>query len=277
LIRSAADWSCRQIRAVRNESGDAVASRGSGRIGYSAGTGGRSHASSLSVPNPEQPLPHTKIGVLGGTFNPIHSGHVHLAVRAQRIFQLSSVHFVAAALPPHKPLEGLLSLEHRYAMLCLATSGRPGFLPSLAELDPPVSPYSIDTLAKIARSAGVEGSSLYFIGGGDSLAEVSGWRESRQLLSTYNFVFAVRPGFQLPTIAQCLPADLLPRVVDLRAKRFLPGKRHGVPAIFIVDVSARRVSSSQVRRLSAAGRDVGRLVPARVREYILKLHPYGER
>jgi nicotinate-nucleotide adenylyltransferase len=221
-------------------------------------------------------LPQSKIGVLGGTFNPIHSGHIHLAVRVQRLFGLSAVHFVAAALPPHKPHRELLSLEHRYAMLCLATSGRPGLVPSLIELEPPASPYSIDTLAKIARAAGTAGSSLYFIAGGDSLAEVAGWRDSQRLLSSYNFVFAHRPGFSLLAPAQCLPAALLARVVDLRGGSTAVPLRSKRPAIFIADVAARRVSSSQVRSLAAAGRDLGRLVPAPVREYILKLNLYGE-
>jgi len=222
-------------------------------------------------------LPQKKIGVLGGTFNPIHHGHIHLAARVQRLFGLSAVHFVASALPPHKSHENLVRLEHRYAMICLATSGRAAFVPSLAELDPPASPFSIDTLGKIARTAGTDGTSIYFIAGGDSLAEVAGWRDSRRLLSTYNFVFAVRPGFPLSAPGRCLPPGLADRVVDLRGRSSPCSVRPAEPSIFLVDVAARRVSSSEVRALASAGRDTTRLVPAQVRNYILKLNLYGER
>ena len=222
-------------------------------------------------------MPQTKIGVLGGTFNPIHSGHIHLANRVRRLFGLSSVHFVTAALPPHKPHRDLLALEHRYAMVCLATSGQPGFIPSLIELERPQSPYSIDTLAKISRTAGTDASSIYFIAGADSLAEVSGWHESGRLLTTYNFVFAARPGFLASPPGDCLPAGLERRVIDLRPPGATVPGRGKRPAIFVVEVAARRVSSSEIRALAAAGRDIGRLVPAPVREYILKLNLYGER
>ena len=79
-------------------------------------------------------------------------------------------------------------------MVSLATSGLEGYLPSLVELEPPASPYTIETLAKLARRFGVTGKELYFLAGGDSLLEVTGWHNSATLLLSYNFVFVMRPG-----------------------------------------------------------------------------------
>ncbi len=225
----------------------------------------------------------TRLGVLGGSFNPVHFGHLHIAQCTREIFNFSQILFVVASVPPHKPAQDLIPLTHRYAMVCLATSGCPGFIPSLVELEPPASPYSVETLAKLERQYGVTGRDLYFIAGGDSLLEVSGWNRSEALLQEYNFVFIMRPGVNPPDLSAILPRAAFARVVDYRG---VPSDklRHRLAAeldapacrIFLVDAEAPDIAASQIRRLASMGRGIGHLVPAPVDEYISKLHLYGE-
>ncbi len=224
----------------------------------------------------------TRLGVLGGTFNPIHLGHLHLAQCATRLFGLDLVYFVVAAAPPHKRLQNLIPLAHRYAMVSLATAGTPSFVPSLIELDPPESPFSIHTLEKFTRLN--PGKSIYFLAGGDSLAEVSTWRESGKLLTSYNFVFVTRPGCDSFKTDSVLPAEAIPSVRNLaglgprqlrrriRIEESTPGSK-----LFIVDVGALDISASQIRRLASCGKGIRFFVPAAVHEYLQKTHLYGER
>ena len=92
-----------------------------------------------------------RIGVLGGTFNPVHNGHLHIARNIQEFFALKQVHFVVATTPPHKSLEDLIPFNHRYAMVSLAVAGVSSFIPSLVELEPEASPFSIDTMDKLSQ------------------------------------------------------------------------------------------------------------------------------
>lgn len=222
-----------------------------------------------------------RIGVLGGTFNPIHLGHLHIAREIQRIFSLSQVHFVVATAPPHKASEGLIAFVHRYAMVSLATAGVASFVPSLIELEPESSAFSIDTLRKLERRLGPR-CVLYFIAGGDSLAEVKSWRESDRLLTSHNFIFAVRPGTGPLNPEDVLPEPASGLVQDLT--RIEPVQIQGiieengdVKRIYILDVQAPDISATQIRERVSSGEDIRRMVPEPVQEYIRKLHPYGGR
>jgi nicotinate-nucleotide adenylyltransferase len=229
-------------------------------------------------------LVRARIGVLGGTFNPIHAGHVQLALSALDLFRFSRIHFVVAATPPHKPTVDLLPLPHRYAMVSLATAGHPRFLPSLIELDPPASPYSIDTMRKMARVEGCSPSSLLFIAGGDSLSEVGEWKESRKLLSTFGCVFVSRPGVPRIDPREVLPAAVHPRVWDLRglsggalSSAIRCGLDGDESRIVLIDAAARNVSSSDIRRRVSEGKRFRHLLPPAVFNYINKTGLYGDR
>jgi nicotinate-nucleotide adenylyltransferase len=224
-----------------------------------------------------------RIGVLGGTFNPIHFGHLHIARDIQRLFSLSQVHFVVATAPPHKPLEGLIAFTHRYAMVSLAVAGVPSFIPSLIELEPQASPFSVDTMHKLSRYLGRDRGILYFIAGGDSLLEVNSWRESESLLTSYNFVFVMRPGTARVDPGDVLPERALARVRDLtgltriRMRRRIAEENADENRIYLVDIGAPDISATRIRTLASSGKPVHRMVPGPVREYIRKLHLYGER
>ena len=228
-------------------------------------------------------MDRVQLGVLGGTFNPIHFGHLHVARSVQRLFSLSEVRFVVAARPPHKPLDDLVPLMHRYAMVCLATAGEPSFIPSLVELEPPASSFSVDTMSKLARQFARAHGRPYFIAGGDSLLEVKSWRNSERLLTSYNFIFAMRPGAAPVNPRDVLPSKAVPRVRDLTGlektgiRRVIAEEGAAENRIYIVDVDAPDISATQIRERASAGKPIRRFVPGLVREYINKLHLYGGR
>lgn len=222
-----------------------------------------------------------RIGVFGGTFNPIHLGHLHVAGEIQRLFSLSQVHFVVAGSPPHKGQDRVIPFAHRYAMVALATAGTESFIPSMIELEPEASPFSIDTMAKMARRTGPD-DKLYFIAGGDSFSEVKTWKESEALLTSYNFVFASRPGTGPLDPRGSLPGKAAELVVDLTGRaaasvRQSAGAQDAAPRIYVVDVGAPDISATRIRQLCSLGKPIERMVPESVREYIRKLHLYGGR
>ena len=219
--------------------------------------------------------------MLGGTFDPIHLGHLHIARQVQRLFSLTEVHFVVASTPPHKRLENLIPFSHRYSMVSLATSGLASFIPSMVELEPQASPFSIDTVDKLWLRFPRERAVLYFIAGGDSLLEVKSWRESERLLTLCNFVFVLRPGTAAINPGAVLPDSAAERVVDLsglgpvQARRRIESDAKGEFKIYVVDIDAPDISATAIRNLAGSGRSIRRLVPANVGEYIHKLHLYG--
>lgn len=224
-----------------------------------------------------------RLGVFGGTFNPIHLGHIHVARSVQQLFDLSRIYFVVATTPPHKPGIDLAPFVHRYAMVSLAAACSSRFVPSTAELESPASPFSIDTMNKFASRCG-NAAGLYFIAGGDSLLEVEGWHRGEQLLGEYNFVFVLRPGTPLGD-----PRDILPRCYASRVRDFRGMGRRKTQEqlrleqsarsrrIFVVDVDAPDISASRIRQLAASGRRFASLLPVAVVQYIRKLRLYGER
>jgi len=222
------------------------------------------------------------IGVFGGTFNPIHRGHLHAAKSVQSLFELSRVYFVVSSVPPHKREEELLPFAHRYAMTALAVEKEISFIPSMAEMDNEQSPYTIDTMDKLARVE--KQNRLFFIAGGDSLLEVASWHESERLLAEYNFIFVKRPWDGPIDAEKCLPADAFRRTLDLtgldraRIKKKIAGESKDENRIYIVDAKAPDISSTKIRDLLAAKggeRAVRRMLLPAVRVYIRKLHLYG--
>jgi nicotinate-nucleotide adenylyltransferase len=223
------------------------------------------------------------VGVLGGTFNPVHFGHLHIAKSIQKIFSLSQVRFVVATTPPHKLPEGLIPFNHRYAMVSLAVAGTSSFIPSMIELEPQASPFSVDTMDKLACCLALEKESFYFIAGGDSLMEVKSWRASEKLLTSYNFVFAMRPGVRLTDLAEILPENAMGRVRNLtglgpvQLRREIAKERSKENRIYVVDVDAPDISATRIRNRVSSGKSIQRVVPQPVCEYIRKLDLYGAR
>ncbi len=163
------------------------------------------------------------IGLFGGSFDPIHHGHLALARAAKERCDLSRIYFVPANVPPHKQKQPLASYFHRYAMVVLATVGEKAFVPSLLEAPgspprctagksrspDPAANYSIDTVRRLKQSL-KKIDKLFFLIGMDAFADIAKWREPEALLRECEFIVASRPGYSLADVANALPEKLRP-------------------------------------------------------------------
>jgi nicotinate-nucleotide adenylyltransferase len=213
-----------------------------------------------------------RIGLFGGTFDPIHLGHLAVARAAERRFHLDRVIFIPVGHPPHKPASELPPFEHRFAMVALACAGYPRFVVSLAEsgydgAEPRVC-YSVDTVRLFREQFKLPGDHLYFIVGADSFLDLPAWRDYETLLDLCDFAVASRPGFRTDTLRQVIPERLLPpsSVVapDSRAIALLHTTVH------LLNSVESRVSATEVRHRLERGRGIHGLVPPKVEEYIIK-------
>lgn len=214
-----------------------------------------------------------RIGVYGGTFDPLHVGHFRIAEALLDAFGFDQLLFVPAYVPPHKRGIEISTPYHRYAMIALATEHLPRMLVSPIELEAPTRPYTIETLGRLKESH--PGADLFFIMGGDSFAEIDIWREYERLLREYRIVVAVRPGQGRESDLKAhLPPELQERVMDLRGQK-RPQETHlREPHIFLTDYVFEDVSATQVRKAVAGGKSINHLVPTEVARYIAKYRLY---
>ncbi|HEU4432276.1 MAG TPA: nicotinate-nucleotide adenylyltransferase [Pyrinomonadaceae bacterium] len=195
-----------------------------------------------------------RIALYGGTFDPVHTGHIEIARRVSELFEIEKVLFIPAQVAPHKIGKPVTEPIHRYAMLALATQNEPRLSISTFELDAPDRRYTVDTVEHFQTALG-DSAELFFIMGADSWSEIRTWREWERLLKTINHIVVTRPGHD----------------VD----KTLPNSEARVS---FTDAVMKDVSSSGIRRLAAAGRyeELAQLVPAPVAEYIRKYELYRD-
>jgi nicotinate-nucleotide adenylyltransferase len=218
-----------------------------------------------------------KLAVLGGTFDPVHLGHLAIAHAAVEKFGLDLVYFVPASVPPHKRGRPLTEFQHRFAMLALATAENQRFVPSLLEANSAHPNYSIETVRRL-KSTLEPSDKLYFLIGVDAFMEIASWKQPVELLSECDFVVANRPGHSLQDIAKALPEPLR----SANAVRPGTGQHESTiqlpsTAIHLLDNVDQPISSTQIR--AAAHKSTGQLgqdVPRLVAEYIRKEHLYLE-
>jgi nicotinate-nucleotide adenylyltransferase len=231
-----------------------------------------------------------RIALYGGTFDPVHIGHVEIARRVSQLFEIEKVVFIPAQMAPHKIGRPVTEPIHRYAMLALATQNDPQLSVSTFELDAPDRRYTVDTIAHFQRTLGNE-TELFFIMGADSWSEITTWREWERLLTMTNHIVVTRPGYE-PTTTHVVAVG--ERIVDLRTSLECGGlaplsPRSGVseskgapapptPKIFFTDVVMKDVSATRIRRLASEGRtdELTELLPEPVLEYIKKYGIYRE-
>ncbi|MCE9615438.1 MAG: nicotinate-nucleotide adenylyltransferase [Lentisphaerae bacterium] len=194
----------------------------------------------------------SRIGILGGTFNPIHVGHLILAQSALETFELSTVLFIPCATPPHKSATDLLPGKHRLAMIERAIEWNPFFESSDQELQRPGISYAVDTVATLSRQ--YPDASLFFIIGADTLRELHKWRQIYDLLAICRFITFGRPGAELASVATA-DLGLDPPWPD-RLRKDLTVGRH-------IDIS-----STDIRYRVAEGLSIRYLVPPEVEMYI---------
>lgn len=185
---------------------------------------------------------------MGGTFDPIHYGHLLMAEEARQAFALDRVVFVPNGRPAHKKVYAVSSPEDRYAMTLLATASNPYFRCSRMEVERPGTSYTIDTLRAI-RATHPDLDALYFITGADAVLEILTWHEYDRLTEECRFIAVTRPGFVLERMRDVVSAEFLNRV------SFLP-----IPAL--------EISSTDIRRRVREGRSVKYLTPEAVEDYV---------
>jgi nicotinate-nucleotide adenylyltransferase len=214
-----------------------------------------------------------RIAIYGGTFDPVHSGHLEIARRVSHVFAIDEFLFVPAMMAPHKQDRAVTPALHRYAMLALATREDPTLGISSFELDGPGRQYTVDTLSHFSSLFGTT-VDLFFVMGADSWAEITSWREWRRLLTLTNLIVVTRPGYEISGTPETGTAA---NIVDLRGvseKASIAGT--GLPKVFLTDAVMRDVSATAIR--NAANQDdsekLKRLVPLEVAEYIRKYRLY---
>ena len=230
------------------------------------------------------------IGLFGGTFDPIHHGHLALARAAKERYELGRVYFVPANIPPHKQKLPLAHYVHRYAMVVLATMGEKGFLPSLLEAPgaipavpgkspprEPVANYSIDTVRRLKESL-KKIDRLFFLIGMDAFADIAKWREPEALLRECEFIVASRPGYSLADVANALPERLRPARAVSQPFANQPAKGDLVlrgATVHLLENVHQPVSATAIRDAVVAKKALRKYVDAGVEEYIRKQGLYG--
>ena len=220
--------------------------------------------------------------MFGGTFDPIHVGHLAVAREALQRFQLDCIHFIPAGVPPHKHRHA--PFAERLAMVALACAGEPRFVPSSVEAPAPgKKSYSILTVRRFRRELGY-GANLYFLIGADAFLTIRQWQQWRALLDAMNFVVISRPGFDLARVETVLPPDW--------KRRGTPRDPHGIEyrlkktSVYVVSGVWEPVSGTDIRAaLAPAGRSLTKYgpnkadghLPATVAEYLKKTGLYARK
>lgn len=197
-----------------------------------------------------------RLGILGGTFDPIHCGHLVAAEYAREACQLDQIIFIPSARPPHKDLHQVLDSRHRYAMVELAVEDNPDFAVSALEIERQGLSYTVDTIATYLRQ--FPQAEIFFIIGVDALRFINTWKNVERLAQICTFIVVTRPGCQLNRVDECFRA-----VPDLIWQQmiFIP-----VPGVLI--------SSTDLRERIAAGKTIKYLVPPAVEQYIVNHNLY---
>ena len=205
-----------------------------------------------------------KVGLLGGTFDPVHNGHLQLGDRVLENYNLDKILFIPASTPPHKN-EAVSAVGHRLQMLKLAISGNRRFDYSEIEISRQKVSYTFDTIQEL-KSCGGTGVLYHFIIGYDALSEIETWYRWQDLLVVTNFIVAVRPGFSLKEIEQLLERNgFSPE--DGGADRWI-GEQTGNEILFLAGEIAD-ISSTEIRSRIASRNPWADLVPPLVADYII--------
>ena len=195
-----------------------------------------------------------RLGLMGGTFDPIHQGHLVTAEAVRSGFQLDKVIFVPSGQPPHKADKEITQKEHRYIMTELATVTNPFFKVSRVEFDREGFSYSADTVTYFRDKMDADGE-VYFITGADAIMEIFTWKKLDELFARCTFIAATRPGF--------MPERMMERLEVRLAPEYLK-------KVIAMEVPAMAISSTDIRDRVARGRSIKYLLPETVEQYILK-------
>lgn len=208
-----------------------------------------------------------RIGILGGTLDPIHCGHLAAAVAARDAFDLLEILVIPSHVPPHRATEPMASPYHRFAMAALAVSGVAGLTASDDELRMEGPSYTADTLQR-QHARGLRPSQIFFITGADAFAEIATWKRYPEVLDLANFVVVSRPGHQIDTLAERLPS-----LAGRMQASASAGSGSG-PSIYLLQAPTPDVSSTALRARLRRGEPVNGMVPPLVETHILQHRLY---
>lgn len=212
-----------------------------------------------------------KLGVLGGTFDPVHAGHLYLGAYTREYLELDRVLFMVAKAPPHKQTKPVTDSYHRYAMTVLALQDSPAFFASRLELHREGPSYTIDTLNVL--NSQFPDSQICFIAGSDSLKEVHLWKDCDKLFKRYSLVFVQRPGAKVNLDRLELASEIrqLLRTVPSREKQeIIPGES------YLLDIEPPAISSTQLRDQIGSNKKISSdLISPAVHRYAEKYQIYG--
>jgi nicotinate-nucleotide adenylyltransferase len=204
-----------------------------------------------------------RVGLFGGTFNPIHWGHLRGGEEIREAFGLQEVIFIPAAIPPHKVTEEVIEARHRLEMVKLAIITNPYFSISSVELERQGNSYSIDTLQYFRER---DEDAFFFILGRDAFVEIETWKDFQRLFSLSNFVVMTRPGFGKAPLPAQLPEALMSVFqYDQEVKAWIHTSGH---TLYFKEITLLDISSTKVRELVKKGESVKYLIPAEVEAYI---------
>jgi nicotinate-nucleotide adenylyltransferase len=215
------------------------------------------------------------IGLFGGTFDPIHRGHLNVARAAAKRFRLREIWFVPADIPPHKQKTPITSFFHRYSMVALALADEHDFLPSLLEAPEPEAhmerhpSYSYDTVRKVKEGLR-RGDRLYFLIGIDAFRDIAKWYKAEELLRECEFIIAARPGYSLDDVVEALPKELRPTLKELRASPLEEALGERGVVLHLLPETQEDVSATHIRAAMRNRKGLKELVPDAVAEYIRK-------
>ena len=209
------------------------------------------------------------IGVLGGTFDPIHFGHLDAAEAARTALDLDEIRLLPLHDPPHRSASPMANAFHRFALVALAIEDRPAYRVSEMELVRPGHSYTADSL-RAMHAEGWSPSQIFFILGADAFAEISSWREFPAVLDGAHFIVIARPGTSLEAATARTP--------ELRRRFHRPEETipsDGNTRIILVEARTRDISSTTIRARVMARESIADLVPAAVARHIVVHHLYG--
>jgi nicotinate-nucleotide adenylyltransferase len=217
----------------------------------------------------ERPL---RVGLLGGTFDPVHNGHIEVAETALRLARLDAVYFVTSFDPPHKSRKGIANFLDRHAMVALALVNKPKLIPSSMEYARAGKSYSVDTVRQLRNTLGAT-SKIFFLIGMDAFLEISSWKEHSILPELCSFIIFSRPGLTRE--------DLLTALQEAYREKLVPMSKHSEfqdcdgSRFYLLEDFSSSISSTDIRNQARLGRSISAWVPDSVADYIEKTKLYS--
>ena len=207
-----------------------------------------------------------RIGIFGGTFNPIHNGHVKAVLEVQKTFFLDKVLMIPSYIPPHKGAPDVAPPSDRMQMVKLAAVFYPQFVPSHIEIEAKGKSYSILTLAKLKQQ--FPNAAMFFILGVDAFLEIDTWREYKKVLEQCHFIVISRPGYDLNEAKKPLGGNYAERMVQVLETTKLDKAMLHPYKIFLLSINALDIASKNIRKKVKMGKSIASLVVEPVEEYI---------